>query len=91
MMKKGSGIKVLMVDDEKRFRETTKKILNKKGFDTILAESGEDALVKIGQGPDVVILDIKMPGIDGHQALAEIKKRKPEKCPELMATRPWQK
>ncbi len=78
-------IKVLMVDDEKRFRETTKKILNKKGFDTILAESGEDALVKIGQGPDVVILDIKMPGIDGHQALAEIKKRKPD-LPVIMLT-----
>jgi len=78
-------IKVLMVDDEKRFRETTKKILNKKGFETILAESGEDALVKIEQAPDVVILDIKMPGIDGHEALAEIKKRKPD-LPVIMLT-----
>ncbi len=78
-------IKVLMVDDEKRFRDTTRKILMKKGFDTILAESGEQALEKIEQEPDVVILDIKMPGIDGHEALAEIKKRKPE-LPVIMLT-----
>ncbi len=78
-------IKVLMVDDEKRFRDTTRKILMKKGFDTILAESGEQALEKIKQEPDVVILDIKMPGIDGHEALAEIKKRKPE-LPVIMLT-----
>ena len=78
-------IKVLMVDDEKRFRETTKKILMKKGFDTILAESGEQALEKIEESPDVVILDIKMPGIDGHEALAEIKKRKPD-LPVIMLT-----
>lgn len=78
-------IKVLMVDDEKRFRETTKKILTKKGFDTILAESGEDALEKIVQNPDVVILDIKMPGMDGHQALKEIKKIRPD-LPIIMLT-----
>jgi CheY-like chemotaxis protein len=78
-------IKVLMVDDEKRFRETTKKILMKKGFETILAESGEDALMKIEQAPDVVVLDIKMPGIDGHEALTKIKKLQPD-LPIIMLT-----
>ncbi|MCP4719417.1 MAG: response regulator [Desulfobacteraceae bacterium] len=78
-------IKVLMVDDEQRFRETTKKILMKKGFETILAESGEKALEMIKQEPDVVILDIKMPGIDGHQALAKIKKLQPD-LPVIMLT-----
>ena len=78
-------IKVLMVDDEERFRETTKKILMKKGFETILAESGEQALEKIKQDPDVVILDIKMPGIDGHEALARIKKLRPD-LPVIMLT-----
>ena len=68
-------IKVLMVDDEAQFRATTQKILNRKGFDTIIAASGEEALGKLDADPDVVILDIKMPGIDGHQALQEIKKR----------------
>lgn len=68
-------IKVLMVDDEEQFRATTQKILNRRGFETLLAGSGEEAIDKLDQNPDVVILDIKMPGIDGHQALREIKKR----------------
>ena len=80
-----SQIKVLMVDDEKRFRDTTKKILNKKGFETIVAESGEDALEKIDQNPDVVILDIKMPGMDGHETLEKIKETNPD-LPVIMLT-----
>ena len=79
------GIKVLMVDDEEQFRATTKKILEKKGFETILAESGEEAIEKLKENPDVVILDIKMPGMDGHQALREIKKDKPD-IPVIMLT-----
>ena len=78
-------IKVLMVDDEAQFRATTQKILNRKGFETIIAGSGEEALGKLDDDPDVVILDIKMPGIDGHQALQEIKKRKPD-LPVIMLT-----
>ena len=79
------GIKVLMVDDEEQFRATTKKILEKKGFETILAESGEEAIKKLKENPDVVILDIKMPGMDGHQALREIRKDKPD-IPVIMLT-----
>jgi CheY-like chemotaxis protein len=78
-------IKVLMVDDEKQFRITTKKILQRKGFDTVMAASGEEAIDKLGEHPDVVILDIKMPGMDGHQALREIKQRFPD-LPVIMLT-----
>jgi CheY-like chemotaxis protein len=80
-----SKIKVLMVDDEAQFRATTQKILNRKGFETMIAASGEEALGKLGEAPDVVVLDIKMPGIDGHQALQEIKKQKPD-LPVIMLT-----
>jgi CheY-like chemotaxis protein len=79
------GIKVLMVDDEAQFRSTTQKILNKKGFDTILAANGQEALEQLGQDPDVVVLDVKMPGMDGHEVLKEIKKRKPD-LPVIMLT-----
>ena len=81
----GHKIKVLMVDDEKKFRSTTEKILQRKGFDTVLAASGEEALEKLDQHPDVVILDVKMPGMDGHQALEEIKKHSPD-LPVIMLT-----
>jgi CheY-like chemotaxis protein len=81
----GGKIKVLMVDDEDKFRSTTEKILRRKGFDTVLAASGEEAIDKLVEHPDVVILDVKMPGMDGHQALEEIKKRSPD-LPVIMLT-----
>ncbi|MBF0204188.1 MAG: response regulator [Desulfamplus sp.] len=72
-------IKVMMVDDEERFRETASTLLTKKGFETTIAGSGEEAVSIIRKTPhDVVILDVKMDGMDGHTALAEIKKIAPE-------------
>jgi CheY-like chemotaxis protein len=71
-------IKVMMVDDESRFRETTSTLLRKKGFETTMAASGEEALSLIRSNPqDVVVLDVRMDGMDGHTALAEIKKIAP--------------
>nr|WP_320190984.1 response regulator [uncultured Desulfobacter sp.] len=78
-------IKVLMVDDEKRFRETTRKILERNGFATILAENGEKALQCLDQSPDVAILDIRMPGMDGHEVLEKIIKLEPD-LPVIMLT-----
>jgi CheY-like chemotaxis protein len=73
------------VDDEEQFRATTDKILTRRGFDTIMAESGEVALEKLGQNPDVIILDINMEGMDGHETLREIKKRRQD-VPVIMLT-----
>ncbi len=68
------NIKVLMVDDEAKFRETTSKILRKRGYDTLMAASGEEAVDILKKEPvDVIVLDIKMPGMDGHETLARIK------------------
>lgn len=78
-------IKVLMVDDEAQFRKTTKKILERHGFETILAATGPEALEKLSLNPDVVVLDIKMPGMDGHETLAHIKDVNPD-LPVIMLT-----
>ena len=80
-----NSIKVLMVDDEEKFRTTTKKLLSRRGFETIMAQSGEEAVHKLKEGPDVVVLDIKMSGMDGHQTLKEIKRISPE-LPVIMLT-----
>ena len=52
-----SKIRILMVDDEERFRTITAQILEKKGFETIVADSGQAALEKLAESPHVVVLD----------------------------------
>lgn len=72
-------IKVLLVDDEDRFCETTSKLLNKKGFDTAIANTAEKAIhILKDKKRDVIVLDIQMTGMDGHTALQEIKKLDPD-------------
>ena len=71
--------KVLMVDDEVEFVETFSERLNMRNLETAKANSGEEALQILENQRDieVVILDVKMPGMDGIETLAEIKKRFP--------------
>jgi CheY-like chemotaxis protein len=72
-------IKVLLVDDEDRFCETTSKLLIKKGFDTAIANNAEKAIHLLKDNKrDVIVLDIQMTGMDGHTALHEIKKTDPD-------------
>jgi len=76
---KMSEIKLLIVDDEKRFLETTQNLMKKKGINTSTATRGLEALEFLKNNPvDVVVLDIKMPGIDGIRTLQKIKEKYPE-------------
>lgn len=71
--------KVLFVDDEVPFVEALTKRLTKRDVEIIPAYSGEEALKKLAEqtGVEVVILDVKMPGMDGIEVLGEIKKKFP--------------
>ena len=66
---------VMLVDDEAPFVETMTKRLQKRELDVISALSGQAALDILSQKPniDVVILDVKMPGMDGLETLKQIK------------------
>ena len=76
--KKMNEMKLMLVDDERRFLETTQKLLVKKGFEAIIASSGEEALEKLRtESVHVVILDVKMPGMDGVTTLKAIKRQFP--------------
>jgi DNA-binding NtrC family response regulator len=69
---------VMVVDDEQAFTEMLVLSLKEKGYDATAAFSGRECLEKLaGTHIDVVILDIKMPGMDGIETLKEIKKRHP--------------
>jgi DNA-binding NtrC family response regulator len=69
---------VLLVDDEVPFVETMTKRLSKRQLMVLSAYSGREALEKLEKNAvDVVILDVKMPGMDGIETLREIKKTHP--------------
>jgi two-component system, OmpR family, response regulator len=69
---------ILIVDDEDDFRITLVKRLQKRQLNVFGAENGYKALDLMGKLIfDVVILDVKMPGMDGIETLQEIKKRHP--------------
>lgn len=71
-------LRLMLVDDEERYLETTRKLLDKKGYHAVTALSGMEALKKLAAEPvHVVILDVKMPHMDGHETFREIKKRFP--------------
>ena len=71
-------MRMMLVDDEERFLSTTQKLLARKGYDVVTAASGGEALEKMrSQNIHVVILDVKMPGMDGNATLKEIKRQFP--------------
>ncbi len=65
---------ILVVDDEEHIRLLYKEEFEEEGYNVILAGSGEDALTQLAKGsPDLVTLDIKMPGMDGITLARKIK------------------
>ena len=72
------GLAVLLVDDEVDFLQALLKRMQKRNVSAAAVNSGEEALAFLSwNGVDVVILDVKMPGMDGIETLREIKKRHP--------------
>jgi two-component system response regulator AtoC len=65
-----SEARILVVDDEYLIRWTLQQNLEKQGYEVILAETGEEALEKVKEeAPDLALLDIKLPGMDGYEVL----------------------
>jgi len=69
------GAKVLLVDDEVVFTTNVSKILSNRGYRVTAVNSGNDAIRVLEESNfDIVILDLKMPGLSGIETLKEIKK-----------------
>ena len=74
-----SSIRVLLVDDEEGFTTSMKRILGSRGFDVTVARDGLAALSTLGCDHfDVIILDVKMPGMDGIHVLSEVSRICPD-------------
>ncbi len=67
-------VRVILIDDEVRFLDSMKRVLERRDLDVDTAESGEQGLTLLKESlVDVVVLDIKMPGIDGLEVLRRIR------------------
>jgi len=67
--------KILVADDDSNIADLLRLYLEKEGFTVIIAGDGEEAIAKFApENPDLVLLDIMMPKLDGWQVLREIRK-----------------
>lgn len=77
--------RILVVDDEYLIRWTLQQNLEKEGYEVFLAETGEEGLDKVKEeAPDIVLLDIKLPGMDGYEVLEEVLKIDPGIVPIMI-------
>ena len=67
---------VLLVDDEDQLRRVMRDLLERQGFTIIEARDGAEALTEIDRSaPDLVILDLNLPGVDGYTVLSQVRSR----------------
>lgn len=80
--------KIMVVDDSPTERHFLSEILIKQGYQVIMAESGEEAMEKAkSQKPDLILMDVVMPGLNGFQATRAISKDDETKhIPIIMCT-----
>ena len=71
-------IKILLVDDEKQFVDTLAERLAMRGFEARVAYDGPEALKAVELPTDVIVLDLRMPGMDGFEVLRNVKKSNPQ-------------
>ena len=72
----GTGKTVLVVDDEDHLRRLLCDLLEREGYMTVEARDGAEALMRVDRhAPDVVLLDLNLPGLDGYGVLAQLRSR----------------
>jgi len=82
------AFKILVADDEEDYLNLLRLILIPEGYEVITAENGEQALKKVKEGsPDLLILDVNMPKLNGYDVCEKIRENKKlKKIPIIMLT-----
>ena len=79
--------KILIVDDDLNICELLRLYIEKEGFEAAIANDGETALELFESfGPDLIVLDIMLPGLDGWQVCREIRNNRKSTCPIIFLT-----
>jgi len=74
------GYKILVVDDERDIVESLKRRLERENYEVVVAFDGEEAITKVKEAnPDIVLLDLIMPKLNGFEVLKEIREKYKEK------------
>lgn len=76
--------KILLADDDRELLKMLSRYFTMKNYKVILAENGREALGKIAENPDLILLDINMPGMDGIEVCRQI--RDAVSCPIIFLT-----
>ncbi len=80
-----TNAKILVADDDRNICELLRMYLEKDGFSVVVAGNGEEALQKFDDDePDLILLDVMMPRLDGWQVCRELRKK--SECPIIMIT-----
>ena len=69
--------KIMVVDDDEGILKLLKRFFVSLGYEAIMADSGKEALERLNENPEIVILDIMMPGMNGFEVLEKIKQQAP--------------
>ena len=78
---------ILIIEDDKFLRELIVKKLKEEGYQAVEAVDGEEALVKVKESlPDLILLDLILPGVDGFEVLKELRKDVKKYLPVIMLT-----
>ena len=78
-------IKIMVVDDDSNIGELLRLYLGKEGYEPIIVSDGEEAVARFDkEKPDLILLDIMMPKLDGWQVCRKIRKK--SQCPIIMLT-----
>ncbi|PIZ74836.1 response regulator [Candidatus Peregrinibacteria bacterium CG_4_10_14_0_2_um_filter_43_11] len=87
MVKSLNQIKILLVEDDRDIREMYSIMFMRKGFVVLTATDGRSAIQKYKEkNPDIILLDIMMPHVDGYQVLKEVRKDVQQYTPVIMLT-----
>jgi DNA-binding response OmpR family regulator len=83
--KPDAAVRVIVIDDEADILQLIRMKLSRKGFDVTTASNGDEGIEKVLRDkPDVMIVDIMMPGKDGYQVVTEVKARLREDSPVII-------